>query len=202
MAGKSLPKSRPLRRTLLLILAKPLGGSGGGMGGLGSGHFWKQRKSTVEESLTLAMSDLRGRIVDGMAQNLTWTASDGGKSSIGYRVADVGGVWVVTLHYRWNDRDDVEIPIVLRPTATHFGGRRWWFTCPLIVDGVACRRRVGKLHLPPGAKYFGCRTCHRLTYRSSQQAHQQERLAGTLARLLDCELDAAQLLADRWSGRG
>jgi hypothetical protein len=28
---------------------------------------------------------------------------------------------------------------------------------------------VGKLYLPPGARYFGCRRCHELTYRSCQE---------------------------------
>ena len=46
--------------------------------------------------------------------------------------------------------EDVRIPIRLQTTPTQFGGRRWWFTCPLIVNGVACNRRVGKLYLPPG----------------------------------------------------
>ncbi|MCI0460572.1 MAG: hypothetical protein L0Z62_26765 [Gemmataceae bacterium] len=35
-------------------------------------------------------------------------------------------------------------------------------------DGVPCLRRVAKLYLPPGVPYFGCRTCHNLTYESAQ----------------------------------
>ena len=54
-------------------------------------------------------------------------------------------------------------------TRPRFGGLRWWFVCPLLVDGVACRRRVGKLYLPPRARYLGCRHCHQLTYRSCQE---------------------------------
>lgn len=47
-------------------------------------------------------------------------------------------------------------------TAPHFGGVRWWFS-------YRCGRRVGILYLPPsGPPSFGCRTCHGLTYRSSQ----------------------------------
>ena len=84
------------------------------------------------------------------------------------------------LHYRWRDKEDVNIPVPLEATPTQFGGRRWWFICPLIVRGVACTRRSGKLYLPPGAKYFGCRECHDLTYRSCQEAHQAERLFGRL----------------------
>ena len=104
-------------------------------------------------------------------------------------MASCEGAWTVTLHYCWNDSEDVEFPILLRPTATHFGGLRWWFTCPLIVNGVACQRRVGKLYLPPRARYFGCRNCHRLSYRSSQKAHRQERFADSLARPLSCGAD-------------
>lgn len=37
-----------------------------------------------------------------------------------------------------------------------------------IVNGVVCHRRVRKLFLPPGAKYFGCRACYDLTYESAQ----------------------------------
>ena len=66
--------------------------------------------------------------------------------------------------------------IRLQTTETNFGGQRWWFACPLIVDGGECKRRVGKLYLPPGARRFGCRKCHDLTYRSSQASHRMERL--------------------------
>ena len=52
---------------------------------------------------------------------------------------------------------------------------------------------MNKLYLPPQAKYFGCRKCHDLSYRSSQEAHQTER---ALARFgLDPEL------AELWKKR-
>src|SRR5262249_40379452 len=76
--------------------------------------------------------------------------------------------------------ESISIPVRLATTATQCGGRRWWFVCPLTVRGIACNRRAGKLYLPPGAKYFGCRKCHDLTYRSCQEAHQTERLFGRL----------------------
>ena len=49
-----------------------------------------------------------------------------------------------------------------------FGGIRRWLHCPLFRDGVACKRRVQALFLPPGREYFGCRTCYNLTYGSVQ----------------------------------
>ena len=69
-------------------------------------------------------------------------------------------------------------PQAARP---HYGGLRWWFTCPLVVGGRSCTRRAGKLYLRGG--YFGCRRCQDLTYRSCQEAHQAERSGRMLARL-------------------
>lgn len=53
----------------------------------------------------------------------------------------------------------------LIPTRPNYGGQRWWFRCP------SCDGRVRKLFLPPGGSSFGCRHCHRLTYRSCQESH-------------------------------
>jgi hypothetical protein len=147
------------------------------MGGQGSGNWWRWRgkKATVEESLVVAMKDLRKRLYAGATGSLIWTWNSGSKSSIGYYVTG-GDDWpTVHLHYRWGDKEDVNIAVRLTTTPT-FGRPRFWFVCPMIVRGVTCNRRGGKLYLPPGAKYFGCRKCHHLTYRSCQEAHQTERL--------------------------
>jgi hypothetical protein len=151
------------------------------MGGSGSGSWSRwQRKDTVEESLVVAMKNLRKRLFVGAAGTLTWTWNSGRKSSIGYYLTGEADWPTVHLHYRWRDTEDVNIPVCLEATPTQFGGRRWWFICPLIVRGIPCNRRAGKLYLPPGAKYFGCRKCHDLTYRSCQEAHQAERVFARL----------------------
>ncbi len=164
------------------------------MGGPGSGNLdrGQGKKPTVEQSLGLAIQEIRGLIFGGSA-TVTWTWASGVKSSVGCYVTCGNGP-TLTLHYRWCDREDLQIPVRLQSTPVHLGGERWWFTCPLVVNGVACNRRAGKLYLPPGAKYFGCRTCHDLTYRSSQEAHVEERRTIALARLED-------MLADLASGR-
>jgi hypothetical protein len=152
------------------------------MGGTGSGNWyrWQGKKDTVEDSLVVAMKVLRKRLFAGAAGTLTWTWGSGSKSSIGYYVTGSADLPTVHLHYRWRDKEDVNIPVRLEATPTQFNGRRWWFICPLIVRGITCNRRAGKLYCPPGAKYFGCRKCHDLTYRSCQEAHQSERLFGRL----------------------
>jgi hypothetical protein len=67
----------------------------------------------------------------------------------------------------------LDYKVSLAVTRPRFGGLRWWFLCPLIVNGRACGRRVGKLYLPPGGRHVGCRRCHRLTYTSCQQHDQR-----------------------------
>ncbi len=57
----------------------------------------------------------------------------------------------------------------------HFGGVRWWFVCPLVINGRLCRRCVQKLYLPPRGRYYGCRHCYNLTYTSSQESHKHDR---------------------------
>ncbi|MBN2024918.1 MAG: hypothetical protein JW809_19230 [Pirellulales bacterium] len=168
------------------------------MGGPGSGNWYRfDRRTTVEEAWLLAVGTLRGRIRPGSAGTVTWSRDGKRRASVGYFVTREDDRFTVWLHYRWRDREDIEIPIRLQTTRTQFGGQRWWFTCPLIVGGMACRRRVGKLYLPPGARYFGCRRCHGLTYRSCQEAHQEERLFGQLGREMGFDAEIGRLLAAR-----
>ena len=165
------------------------------MGGPGSGNHdrLQEKKTTVEESLVVSVRDFHTRLYRGATGTFTWTGP-GGKSSVGYLVTGTDDAPAVALHYRWRGTEDITVPVRLETTPTQFGGRRWWFTCPLIVRGIACTRRAGKLYLPPGARHFGCRKCHDLTYRSCQVAHQAERVFGRFG--LDAE--SARLFASRW----
>jgi hypothetical protein len=142
------------------------------MGGFGSGTWYRfARKRTVEESLTLAAGDFTNRLYAGSAGKFVWIWPAGHESEVAFGVSwDTHGP-VISLHYEWWNGEKYDIRVRLQATRTNFQGRRWWFTCPLIRDGIACNRRVGKLHLAPGTRYFGCRICHNLTYNSCRQAH-------------------------------
>jgi len=145
------------------------------MGGVGSGTWQRpKRKSTVENSLTLAIRDFHGLIYPDSWGRLTRRLAGGSTFSINYFVTWEYGP-AITLDYRLRDGNVVETSIPLQSTPTQFGGPRWWFTCPLIGVGEPCDRRVGKVHLPPGGRHFACRQCHNLTYRSCQEAHRFER---------------------------
>lgn len=147
------------------------------MGGFGSGTWYRwNKKTTVEDCLTLSVSDLsrpNGRskqIISNSTGRLSWNNQSGGKigaANFWVSSPDNNNYWVL-LKYIVKNGTDVELPIRLQTTQPHFGGTRWWFTCPLVQFGNACNRRVAKLHLQ--GLYFGCRHCHNLTYRSSQGA--------------------------------
>ncbi len=109
--------------------------------------------------------------LDGWKSNtIKWTNNfGGGEESIGIEV-DTGGMYV-RLHYSQTDYDgekkDFDYKIPLTTTRCNYGGVRYWFICPLIVDGTHCGRRVGVLY--KGRDYFGCRHCHDLIYSSQKE---------------------------------
>jgi len=160
-----------------------------------AGH---RRALTVEECPSLSVQLFRKTVSEVVSYErtargtLTW--GDGKTAS--FRVELRGGEPGVCLTYR-PERDAEESPrdyfVRLVTTSPPVGGVRWWFVCPLVVNGRPCRKRVSKLYLPPGADFFGCRTCYGLTYRSAQEHNRRvtaflkdpERLVGTLTNFFE-----------------
>jgi len=149
------------------------------MGGYGSGtRFTYSRKTTVEDCRVLSAARLMrlGMLRSNLhwPGSVTWTNTATGEkvSSIGFDADTGDDSGSARLHYtRTGDGEAVDYRVSLTTTALPWGGRRWWFICPLTVGGRYCGRRVGKLYLPPGGRYFGCRHCHDLTYTSCQESH-------------------------------
>ncbi len=144
------------------------------MGGIGSSRWELHRKATTVEDcrvLDLGLLARQHAFVPWYQGNLRWTSGDRELASIGFfiRPAEHGGL-ILELRYRLSaTAEDVAIPVRIESTRPHFGGVRWWGRCPLILDGRNCHRRIGKLYLPPWGRYFGCRHCYRLAYRSAQE---------------------------------
>jgi hypothetical protein len=151
------------------------------MGGQGSGSWYRwNKKNTVNDGLSLDINQL---IRDGLimrdyaAGSLRWQNTNTGEetASIGFFLEPLGEDGLtMRLHYtrtvRNGEKENLNYSIVIQTTRPNYGGRRYWFTCPLKVNDWPCRRRVGKLYLPPGGKYFGCRHCYNLTYKSCQES--------------------------------
>ena len=104
--------------------------------------------------------------------SIEWKWGDDRKSSIGLE-SDVQDPFnsYVRLHYTQTDNDgekqDFDYRVELVTTPCHYGGKRYWFICPLSSRGKRCGRRVGVLY--KSGSYFGCRHCHSLCYRSQNQ---------------------------------
>jgi hypothetical protein len=131
------------------------------MGGLGSTRWGGYRKKVcVEQCAVLDVRQLRATLGDTIdlpaARSITFAyAVMPGEPPV------VSTVWLVT---------------TTRPQ----GGQHLRMYCPIIRNGQPCHRRVEKLYLPPGERYFGCKECHSLTYRSCQVSHVYDRLAQVL----------------------
>lgn len=153
------------------------------MGGPGSGcnsHWWRSSKKTVvEDCLRL---DANRWMREGILKanhsafgSRRWEYHSGHHFSVNYEVNTLDRTSPhLRLHYTWvwtstQQQESADYRVRLVTTLPQFGGLRWWFICPLVVSGRPCGRRVGKLYLPPHARYFGCRNCHELTYRSAQE---------------------------------
>jgi hypothetical protein len=159
------------------------------MGGFGSGR-WRghSKKTTVEECHRLDILRLgqAGILRAAMAGTKgVWHEFSQSKviAALTYVLdtTDMDCPWLQLSYQLSRTHEAFEYAIALQTTRLHSGGRRWWFTCPLITRGRACERRVGKLYLPPGARYYGCRHCYDLTYTSCQESHLYDRGFAQLA---------------------
>lgn len=145
------------------------------MGGFGSGPQHWRKKSVVESCLALDTADLLRwgylRPAVDKVGTFSWRRKSDPESdsSVGFALRTGAADGVLRLDYRLpatGEKFDYGVRLVT--TSCQFGGRRWWFICPLVAGGSACGRRVRKVYLR--GNYFGCRHCHRLSYTSTQES--------------------------------
>lgn len=139
------------------------------MGGFGSGRTAGSGRDTVEACRSLDVNHLQraGCLRPGWSGGWQWT-QDGERKAwinlearsnslrLSYRVRVPGGDWT----------DIVETVSIIRKRC-RFGGTRPYFICPGVVNGVACGRRVAKLHA--AGRYFLCRHCYQLAHASQHE---------------------------------
>jgi hypothetical protein len=102
--------------------------------------------------------------------HVRWLRGEEEVAAVGFTVTPQEVGLALVLQYTMvGTREKINLSIPLETTQPRFGGVRWWGRCPLSVNHIPCGRRIAKLYLPPRGKYFGCRSCHRLAYRSSQE---------------------------------
>ncbi len=157
------------------------------MGGHGSGRWnWHTKATTVEECRHIDAGRWmrEGILAPDLRRWGGWVWKHGytgeQTASIGYEVNSTTAYPWVRLFYTitptGGEPQHYDYRIALTTTQPHYGGLRWWWICPLVKDGRRCGRRVGKIYLPPGGQYFGCRHCYALTYESCQESHKYDGL--------------------------
>ena len=131
------------------------------MGGNGSG-FQGVRKVTVEDCLFLSVLRLvkKRAIIAGSRTrgSLQWSyegCEPHAKISYEANLVDPNAAWVRHTYTVSGTSMDYRVRLVT--TQPTYGGRRWWFLCPLARQDGGPPRRVAKLYLPPGGSYFGSR---------------------------------------------
>ena len=126
----------------------------------------RRKKETVEDCLVLSIKELldQGMIQQGSLRTGSWCWTDVDTFQFHGRIwyeADLRNHEKASLRLQYQvDGVSMDYYVLLTFTEPPYGGRRWWFRCP--VNNI----RATKLYLPPGAPRFASRQAHSLTYSS------------------------------------
>lgn len=143
------------------------------MGGYGSGRYYPSyRKTKVEDCHKVDANDFAKweLFMPAMWRSCTtrWTRGgrETGSCGVYTRISDTQAVCV----FQYNGR---EVPVNLSAYVPGFGGRRYFFLCPV------CGKRVRTLHFKNAE--IACRICHNLTYESCNESHHFDSLYKRMA---------------------
>ncbi len=105
--------------------------------------------------------------------DVIWSRDGSEVARISYNISTLSSDSYIYLSYRirrWGEEDwqPINYKVPLEQIPCHFGGKRWFFRCPLVRKGQKCDRRVAILYNV--GDYFGCRKCANLTYESCQES--------------------------------
>ena len=99
-----------------------------------------------------------------------WTAAN--RISIVASLVDENEPYIQFIYTRTDnqtgEKRDLNYKVLLATTPCNFGGKRYWFICPMFRRGAYCGRRVGVMYRD--GDFFACRHCHDLTYGSRNVA--------------------------------
>lgn len=138
-------------------------------------YYWsKKEEADSLKKIEIWWLKRNGYLQPGCWQSggIKWTHGWSDKeSSVSFQTSTVPDNLYIRLIYTQTNQDrdkkDFDYKAGITTTPCHYGGVRYWFICPLTVNGVYCGRRVGTLY--KAGDYFGCRNCQRLTYDSRNE---------------------------------
>ena len=166
-------------------------------------RYWN-RKDIVEECRAVSITFLRKHnyLSGWQSGTICWKNSRGeDRGGIGITVCIADDDSYAKFFYtstsrRTGEKTECDYKVQLVTTPCNLGGRRWWFICP------RCGRRVGILHCPPGATYYGCRHCYDLSYESRNECRHGRLAYMSHYMALIRQRDQLMRWMGRWTYRG
>jgi len=147
------------------------------LGGIFSGRWGSHRKKqTVESCYKLNINDFCRGVSLNNGEKGTFNYGENFKGSFEITAPSILRAEgkeipldaLITLSYDING-ESVISPLYVSSSPAYFGNKRYWVLCPAYKkNGRTCLKRNYKLYLPQKAKYFCCRECYELTYKSVQ----------------------------------
>ena len=157
------------------------------MGGMGSGRTRRRVTDESTGSFVLGVKGLLGRLPRSAVGGgtVTFRSSRWGELAVEVRLdtTDPAAPYLELTHEtRDEPAERITYRVGLATTRPRYGGERWWFVCP------SSGRRVFKLYLPNGGRWFLSRAAYRLAYQVtredalSRHLRRAERLLAKLGR--------------------
>lgn len=140
------------------------------MGGIGSGRLYRlDTKPATDSFWRLTISYLKKhKYLDVPLQRkglFVWSQNGEKHTSINYELNTLHEfnpyLRVYYTNIQTQEKYDYQIP--LSTTRPNYGGKRWWFHCPV----ASCGKRVGILYL---GKALRCRHCYNLAYHTQNES--------------------------------
>ncbi len=93
------------------------------------------------------------------------------------------------------EKSEMDFNVQLTTTPCKYGGKRYWFICPLYKNGQYCGKRVGVIFSI--GKWFGCRHCGNIAYASQMRGGKYRGSSITCP-----DIDKLEQEMKRWYYRG
>lgn len=133
------------------------------MGGYGGGRQFGANLTEDYLAIDARRWQRKGLLVAGNSFNASWLRGGESIGSIGVNIEAGQLQLAYNCKKQGEEWERLDYPIRLQTTPCHYGGVRYWFTCP----AGGCGKRVAILYL--GDKRFACRKCYRLAYRCQRE---------------------------------
>jgi hypothetical protein len=148
------------------------------MGGYGSGRHSNIDSTDDCRSIDVRKWQRQGLLRTDQSFSCSWSRNGKSNGQINVRLKPEAMWLSYSCRVRDGDWQYLDYAVGLQTTVCHYGGKRYWFSCP----AIGCGKRVAVLYI--GNKYFACRKCYQLAY-SSQRETVEDRAVRNVDKIRD-----------------